>query len=102
MNKRSGAMNEFNLQLPSGHFGVEIISQLVENRCQKVARIKQAVTEGCYQVNSRNLANILILKFIIGSVPSNSQGSLLLPPKVLLGALAQERLEKGADQPAAS
>ena len=51
---------------------MELNSHFVEERFKKLERIKQAVAEGSYKVNSKNLANILILKLISELAPLDS------------------------------
>ena len=51
---------------------MELNSHFVEERFKKLERIKQAVAEGSYKVNSKKLANILILKLISELAPLDS------------------------------
>ena len=51
---------------------MELNSHFVEERFKKLERIKQAVAEGSYKVNSKKLANILILKLILELAPLDS------------------------------
>jgi hypothetical protein len=43
---------------------IELDSHFVKERFKNLERIKKAVSEGSYKVNSKKLANIVILKLI--------------------------------------
>ena len=58
---------------------IELNSHIVEERFKKLERIKQAVSEGTYKVNSKKLANILILKLISELAPLDCPDLCLLP-----------------------
>jgi hypothetical protein len=57
---------------------IELNSHFAEARFKKLERIKQAVSDGCYKVNSEKLANILILKMISELAPLDCPDLCLL------------------------
>ncbi len=55
------------------NFHVEVIPQTSMEKAKKLARLKRAIAEGTYQINSKKLANKLIKLIILaGDVESGS------------------------------
>jgi hypothetical protein len=76
---------------------VELNSHYVEERFKKLERIKQAVAEGSYKVNSKKLANILILKLISELAPLDCPDLYLLPCPVWKSCFMQPLPLRGVE-----
>jgi hypothetical protein len=68
------------LELSFANFHNEVIPQLSVERSKKLKRLKQAIVEGSYQINSKKLANKLVKLIILScsAAPGSATQSMTL------------------------
>ncbi len=65
-------MIKSDMEFASVNFHIGIIPQLPLERSKKLKRLKQAIVDGTYQINSRKLANKLVKLIILGGAAPGS------------------------------
>jgi anti-sigma28 factor (negative regulator of flagellin synthesis) len=96
-NQRSIQMKNLNERF-AFDVDIESNSHFVKGRFKKLERIKKAVLEGSYKVNSKKLANILILKLISELAPLDCPDLYLSPCPVWKSCFMQPLPPRGVER----